>query len=146
MSSVMYPTYDGTCFISSFVIIWTSSSLSSTVFSRCLHFTVHLSKPMQQNPSREANMSSGSYRILLILYNPNVRYRIHKRPPLVPMRSQINPLYNCTFHILKMCFNNIFPPTLKISKWYLSLSYPHQIPTCICPVSHTCHIFRLSHS
>jgi len=48
---------------------------------------------VEERLSWEANSSSASQEIPLILYKPKVSYRCHESPPLVPVVSQINPIH-----------------------------------------------------
>jgi len=48
---------------------------------------------MVQSPSWEANWFAASQEILRISRNPKVHYRTHKRPPLVPILGQHNPVH-----------------------------------------------------
>ena len=73
-------------------------------------------------------------------------FRIHKRPPPVPLPSHINPIHASPSHFLKILFNTTIPSASRSSKWSLCLRSPHQNPICTSPVSHTCYVPRQSHS
>jgi hypothetical protein len=53
---------------------------------------------MEQSLSSEANSHLANQEIHRLLWNPEVRYRVHKSLLLVPILSQINPLH--TFPLL----------------------------------------------
>ena len=82
---------------------------------------------MVQSPSWEAKWFAASQEIPCILWNPKVHYRIHKRPPHVPILGQPNPVHIPTSHLLEI-HPNIHPYTHRSPQWSISLRFPHQDP------------------
>jgi hypothetical protein len=58
--------------------------------------TYLLAYSVEQSPSWEANRFSASQEIPRILWNPKVRYRIHKCPPPVPILTELHPVHTPT--------------------------------------------------
>ena len=82
---------------------------------------------MEQRPSWEADRFSASQEIH-ILWNPKVHYRIHKCPPTVFIRSQLDPVHTPTPTSWRSILIVILPSTPGTPKWSLSLRFPHQNP------------------
>ena len=101
---------------------------------------------MEQSPSWETNRFSGSQKIRRIVWNPKVRYRIHKCRPPLRILSQLDPVHTHTSHFPTIHFNIIFPSTSGSSKWSLTLRCPNQNPVYTSPLPHTCYMTSLYHS
>jgi len=71
--------------------------------------TYLLTYSMVQSPSWEDSWFAASQEIPRISRNPKVHYRTHKRPPLVYILDQPNPVHIPTSHLLEIRPNIIHP-------------------------------------
>jgi hypothetical protein len=75
---------------------------------------------MELSPSWEAANCAATQELPSVLWNPNVHYRVHKNPPLVPILSQIDLIHTIPSCLSNIHFNIIHPPTSWSSYMHLS--------------------------
>ena len=101
---------------------------------------------MVQSPSWEANWFAASQEIPRISRNPKVHYRTHKRPPLVSILGQPNPVHIPTSHLLEIHPNIIHPSTPRSPQRSSSFRFPQQDTIHPLLLAHTRHMHSPSHS
>jgi hypothetical protein len=84
--------------------------------------TYLLTYSMQQSLSWEANQFSASQEIPRILWNMKVHYLTHKRPPTVPILSQLDPVHTPTSHFSILSSHLC----LGLPSGLFPSGYPHQ--------------------
>ena len=101
---------------------------------------------MEQSPSSVSNRFPASQEIPRILWNPKIHFRTHKRPPPVPILSQLEPVHTPTSNFLKIHLNIILPSTPGSPKWPFPSGFPTK--TLYTPLlsPHTRYMPRPSHS
>jgi hypothetical protein len=66
---------------------------------------------MELSPSREAASCAVIEELPIILWDPKVHCHVYKRPPLVPILTQINPAHTAPSYLSKISFNIVHLPT-----------------------------------
>jgi len=114
------------------------------------HRTINIIFPVLSNSMNTALLQTLTVTQLVkkfsfLLWNPQVHYRIHNNPPLVPILSQMHPVHTHPPY---------FPKTLIILSSHLSLvkssgifffRFTDQNFVCISHLSHACHMPLQSH-
>jgi len=100
---------------------------------------------MEQSPSLEANSSTGSQEIPLILWNLKVQYRIHNSHPPVPTLSQSNPLRASTSNFRKIRLILSSPLCLVLPSGLSPSRLPTKSLYALLSLN-TCHFLRPSQS
>ena len=75
---------------------------------------------MEQSPATEASRFSASQEIPRILWNP----KVHKSLPLVPIRSQINPVHASLSYFLKIHSSRGYTQNLYIASLQQAIITP----------------------
>ena len=109
-------------------------------------FLTYLLTPWSRVLLQKLTGFAANQEIPRILWNPKVHYRTHKRPPPVPILSQLHPVPTTPSHFMKIDLNIILLSTSWSPQWSLSLRFPQQNLVHTSPFLHACHIPRPSHS
>ena len=86
-------------------------------------------KHLLSNSTEQSRFREVSSYFSRVLWNPKRDCCVHKSPPLFSVLSQINPVQGFLSRFLKIYFQIILS-TPRLTKWSLSLRFPHQNPLC----------------
>jgi hypothetical protein len=106
--------------------------------SQQIYYIVDFTNSMHQNPSWEADSCSVSWEISRLQWNPKTHYRVFKRPQLVPVLSQFNPIHTLKSYFFKI--RSVLSYHLRLVFWSIYSLQSFQIFCLISCSSHACYI------
>jgi hypothetical protein len=83
---------------------------------------------MELSPSSEVTSCSATQEFPNIFWSRKSHYCVHKGPLLVPIPSQINPIYTTPSRLCRIHLNIILQPISRASWWCLYFWLSHQNP------------------
>jgi hypothetical protein len=95
--------------------------LQCVTWNNTVLYLIFIINFVEQSPSWEAYSHSASQEITLLLWKTKVRYRVHKRPPQVPILSHLNPI-----HSFPPCFSKFLIPLNEYMKYKTEQHYNKQ--------------------
>ena len=125
--------------------LWKLSVVSDLLLRNDSSSIPELTNSMKQSPSRESDSFLAIQKIRCVYPKLKVHYRIHKRPPPVPILSQIITVLG-PFSFFKFPFHLLLPHMPRSSKFSLSHKFPQHNIIGIHHLPHTCYMPRPPHT
>ena len=91
------------------------------------NYAIIIPSLMKLSPSSEATNFAATQELPSVLWKPKVHYCVDKRPPLVPIMSQIFSVHTIPSYLSKNHFNIVHPLMPWSSQWFFHSGFPTNI-------------------
>ena len=109
-------------------------TLTFIILNCQVYLLTYLLTPWRRVLLKKLTGFAANQQIPRILWNPKVHHRTHKRPPPIPILSQLHPVPTTPSQFLKIHLNIILPSMSWSPQWSLSLRFPYQNPVYASPL------------